>query len=126
MRGRGILGLLLLGATSLAIIAEGNTQESTSPPPQEPLFVNYGTGASIRQGDNDHHQAIYLSVPAGTAGPLYVRIFDPDTFNLHDQMDRRSATTEARFSVFGGDEELGLGPDQPSDEAARRRFFAED
>jgi hypothetical protein len=65
-----------------------NSQEATAE--QEPLFVNYGTGASIRQGDNDHHQAIYLSVPAGTPGPLYVRIFDPDTFNFHDQMDKRS------------------------------------
>ena len=78
-----------------------NGQEATAE--QEPLFVNYGTGASIRQGDNDHHQAIYLSVPAGTPGPLYVRIFDPDTFNFHDQMDKRAATTQTRFTVFGGD-----------------------
>ena len=78
-------------------------QEAAAAQPQEPLFVNYGAAASIRQGDNDHHQAIYLSVPADTTGPLYVRIFDPDTFNLHDQMDKRAATTQTRFTVFGGD-----------------------
>ena len=102
MRGRGILGLLFSGAMAVAFVPEAtNGQEATAE--QEPLFVNYGTGASIRQGDNDHHQAIYLSVPAGTTGPLYVRVFDPDTFNFHDQMDKRTATTRTRFTVFGGD-----------------------
>lgn len=101
MRGRGIPGLLLAGAMALASIPETARGQETEA--REPLFVNYGTAASIRQGDNDHHQAIYLSVPAGTPGPLYVRLFDPDTFNFHDQMDRRNATTETRFSVFGGD-----------------------
>jgi len=102
MRGRGILGLLLLGAVALAFVPEA-TQGQETGELTEPPFVNYGAAASIRQGDNDHHQAIYLSVPAGTTGPLHIRIFDPDTFNLHDQMDRRNATTQTRFSVFGGD-----------------------
>ena len=115
MRGRRILGLLLLGAIALAFVPETRSQEAAGPQLQEPLFVNYGTAASIRQGDNDHHQAIYLSVPAGTPGSLFVRIFDPDTFNFHDQMDRRSATTETRFSVFGGD---GAFIPEPTDAAA--------
>jgi PKD repeat protein len=101
MRGRGLLGLLLAGASALAFLPAGLGQEAGEL--AEPLLVNYGTGASIRQGDNDHRQAIYLSVPAGTSGPLYVRIFDPDTVNFHDQMDRRYATTRTRFTVFGGE-----------------------
>lgn len=101
MRGRGIPGLLLVGVMALAFAPESARGQDTEA--QEPLFVNYGAAASIRQGDNDHHQAIYLSLPAGTSDPLYVRIFDPDTVNFHDQMDRRNATTVTRFSVFGGD-----------------------
>jgi PKD repeat protein len=89
---------ILLAAAALLAGAAGSAEGDL----YEPLFVNYGTGASIRQGDNDHHQAIYLSVPATTAGPLYVRIFDPDTTNYHDQMDKRFAATRTRFSVFGG------------------------
>lgn len=91
------IGIFLAGAVLLAGAASGADDGD-----HQPLFVNYGTDASIRQGDNDHHQAIYLSVPADTPGPLYVRLFDPDTTNYHDQMDRRSSTTRTRFSVFGG------------------------
>ena len=69
MRGRGILGLLLSGAMAAALVP-GATSGQEAAAEQEPLFVNYGTGASIRQGDNDHHQAIYLSVPSGTPGIL--------------------------------------------------------
>ena len=101
MRGLGILGLLISGAMAVAFVPEATHGQEAAE--QEPLFVNYGTGASIRQGDSDHHQAIYLSVPAGTTGPLYVRVLDPDTFNFHDQMDIRTATTRTRFTVFGGD-----------------------
>ncbi|MCC6792297.1 MAG: hypothetical protein IT336_11440, partial [Thermomicrobiales bacterium] len=103
MRGRRLLGWLLTGAVAAALVPGAVSSQEAGVPPQEPLFVNYGTGASIRQGDNDHHQAMYLSVPADTSGPLYVRLFDPDTFTLHDQMDKRSATTETRFTVFGGE-----------------------
>ena len=79
----------------------------------EPVLVNYGAGASPRQGDNDHHQAIYLSIPATTTETLYLRIFDPDTANAFDKIDRKSSTTRTRFSVFGGDGALIAEPTDP-------------
>ncbi|HZP21486.1 MAG TPA: PKD domain-containing protein, partial [Bauldia sp.] len=80
-----------------------------------PLFVNYGLSASGKQGDNDHHQAIYLSVPAATAGKLYLRIFDPEIGGAFDQIDFRHSSTAAKYSVFGGDG--GFVPSAESPEA---------
>src|SRR5258707_7376069 len=85
---------LLLAAVGLAAPAYADEQ---------PLFVNYGISASPKQGDNDHHQAIYVSVPATTTGKLYLRIFDPDTGGLFDQVDFKHSVTTTRYLVFGGD-----------------------
>ena len=59
MRSAATIASLLAG---LAIAAAGYSVAAEGDP--EPLFVNYGKEASPRQGDNDHHQAIYFSVPA--------------------------------------------------------------
>ena len=61
MRSAATIASLLAG---LAIAAAGYSVAAEGDP--EPLFVNYGKEASPRQGDNDHHQSIYLSVPAAT------------------------------------------------------------
>ena len=66
MRSVATIATVLAG---LAIAAAGYSVAAEGDP--EPLFVNYGKEASPRQGDNDHHQAIYLSVPASTSGKLY-------------------------------------------------------
>jgi PKD repeat protein len=114
MRHAGKIGLFLVGAVAAAVaVAQETPQLEEAPDVWEPLFVNYGKSASIRQGDNDHRQAIYLSVPAATTDKLYVRIFDGDTNNstsLYDQIDRRQAVTRTRFTVFGGDGASIAGP----------------
>lgn len=87
--------LLALAAASLTPTPSA-AQDSS-----EPLLVNYGIWAAPRQGDNDHAQVIYLSVPATTAEKLYVRIFDPDTGGAYDLVQGRS-NTRMRYAVFGG------------------------
>jgi hypothetical protein len=44
-----------------------------------------GPGASPEQGDDDHVQVIFLGVPGGTPGDLYVRVFDADTGGSVDE-----------------------------------------
>lgn len=87
-----LLALAAAVVTPAPTIAQDTTQ---------PLLVNYGKVAAPRQGDNDHAQAIYLSVPATTDETLYVRIFDPDIGDSFDQVEGR-ANTRTRFAVFGG------------------------
>ncbi|MBN9010464.1 MAG: PKD domain-containing protein, partial [Rhizobiales bacterium] len=94
MRKSLAAGLVLLAAVAPATGADT--------PGDAPALINYGKWATPKQGDNDHHQVIYLSVPAATAGKLYLRVFDPDTGGAHDQVDKRYLTTATRFAVFGG------------------------
>ncbi|WP_421724758.1 PKD domain-containing protein [Bauldia sp.] len=86
------LALAAAFATPAPAVAQDTTQ---------PLLVNYGAAAAPRQGDNDHAQAIYLSVPATTTGPLYVRVFDPDIGDSFDEVEGR-ANTRMRYALFGG------------------------
>ncbi|MCP4385427.1 MAG: PKD domain-containing protein [Hyphomicrobiales bacterium] len=67
----------------------------------QPLLISYGSRAAPRQGDNDHAQAIYLSVPATTSEKLYVRIYDPDIGDSFDEVEGR-ANTQTSYAVFGG------------------------
>lgn len=113
MRHAGKIGLFLVGTIAAAVMSASAQEPATV---WEPLFVNYGKSASIRQGDNDHRQAIYLSVPATTTDTIYVRIFDGDTNNstsLYDQLDRRRSVTRTRFTVFGGDGAFIADPTDP-------------
>jgi len=89
-------------AAGLVLIAAVAPATGADTPGEAPALINYGKWATPKQGDNDHHQVIYLSVPATTAGKLYLRIFDPDTGGAHDQIDKRYVTTATRFAVFGG------------------------
>lgn len=88
---------LLALAAAVVSPAPAMAQDAT-----QPLLVNYGKVAAPRQGDNDHAQAIYLSVPATTSDTLYLRIFDPGTGGVFDEV-YGSANTRTRFAVFGGD-----------------------
>ncbi len=72
----------------------------------EPLLVTYGADASAVEGDHDHRQTIYLTVPQDS-GPVFVRLFDPDAGGLHDTIFGNSwpveGDTNTRFAVFGGE-----------------------
>jgi PKD repeat protein len=99
------IGIVLAGLAVIATAATGAPPPDMAGVPDDklPLFVNYGIGASPKQGDNDHHQAIYLSVPDTFKDALYLRIFDPDLGGKFDQIDGRRPNGTTRFSLFGGD-----------------------
>ncbi len=44
-----------------------------------PALVIYGRDANAREGDDDHTQVIYFSVPETFSERLYLRVFDPDS-----------------------------------------------
>src|SRR4051794_2368994 len=88
----GVLAVLLLLPSGLPALAQAADQ---------PLLITYGRPAPPREGDFNHRQVIYLSVPAGLRDRLYLRLFDPGIGSRFDEAgDDRSART--RFTIHGG------------------------
>ena len=56
-----------------------------------PLMVVYGPDAPTREGDVDHVERLYISLPADCPDRLYLRIFDPEPAGAHDTRYGRSA-----------------------------------
>ncbi len=66
-----------------------------------PLLITYGSVASAGEGDPDHGQAIYVSLPASATGTHYLRIFDADVSLNFDQLNG-TANAATTFRLFGG------------------------
>jgi hypothetical protein len=64
-------------------------------------LVTFGQEAPPNSGDDDHVQIIFFVVPESFKQPVYLRIFDPETGNKHDEMVG-DVNTITRFSVYGG------------------------
>ena len=68
-----------------------------------PAFITFGKGASPRSGDLFQQQVILFSVPVQGAPPtLWLRIWDPETGGMNDEINGGAANTTTRFSVYGG------------------------
>ncbi len=65
------------------------------------LMVTYGPEAPKAEGDDDNYQVIFFEIPKRTEGPLYVRLFDPDSGGRHDHVFG-SPDTETRFALYAG------------------------
>jgi PKD repeat protein len=86
-------------ALGLGLFAGDATAQETVR--EHPLSVTYGTRASAIEGDEDHREVFFLSVPDNVTDPLYLRIFDPDASGDHDLISGK-ADTETRFRLFAG------------------------
>ena len=64
-------------------------------------LVTFGQDAPTSTGDDDHVQIIFFVIPDSYKQPVYLRIFDPDTGNKHDEFAGET-NTATRFSVYGG------------------------
>jgi PKD repeat protein len=64
-------------------------------------LITYGPQSPITEGDDDKVQVIFLQIPQETAGPLYLRLFDPDTGGDHDSWAGRW-NSSIRFTLYGG------------------------
>lgn len=66
-----------------------------------PFLVTFGGNALTKWGDDDRSQVFFLVVPKTEKDPIYIRVFDPDTGNDHDEIIG-SADTKVKFSIYGG------------------------
>jgi hypothetical protein len=64
-------------------------------------LVTFGQEAPPDTGDDDHVQIIFFVIPHSYKQPVYLRIFDPDIGNKHDEFVG-APNTFTRFSVYGG------------------------
>lgn len=75
-----------------------------------PLMAAYGPNALTIEGDHDHRLVVRFDVPADRRGTVHVRLFDPDTAGLHDEVFGRP-DGRTRFSIYGADARVQFGPD---------------
>ena len=88
--------IILLHACSVAFAQRvPNESESID------YLVTFGKEAPPSTGDDDHVQIIFFIVPDSYKQPVYLRIFDPETGNKHDEFVG-GVNTATRFSVYGG------------------------
>lgn len=92
-----ILPIILLLSFSVACFSQRVPNESEN----IDYLVTFGQDAPPDTGDDDHVQIIFFVVPYSFKEPVYLRIFDPDMGNNHDEMVG-PANTFTRFSVYGG------------------------
>jgi uncharacterized repeat protein (TIGR01451 family) len=59
-------------------------------------------GFSAPGGDDDQVQVLFLEVPDTTAGPLYIRVFDPDCGGTLDIQNGGVWSTPFTYTVYGG------------------------
>lgn len=63
-------------------------------------LVTFGPAAGADEGDDDFSQTFYIEVPADTAGPLYIRVYDPDTGGVLDER-LEDWNTAVRYRLIG-------------------------
>jgi large repetitive protein len=92
--------LLAGGSLALALAASFGAADGAAQ--EVPLSVTYGPRASTAEGDPDHREVIFLSVPDDIQERLFLRVFDPDGGGEHDHLYGAGPDSETRFTLYGG------------------------
>jgi hypothetical protein len=66
-----------------------------------PYLVTFGANASTSWGDDDFCNVFFFIVPLSQTGPIYIRIYDPDTGGDLDEL-KGEPNTNISYSVYGG------------------------
>jgi hypothetical protein len=66
-----------------------------------PYLITFGGDASTSWGDDDFCQIFFCVIPPSQTGPVYIRIYDPDTGGNLDEL-KGPANTVVSFSVYAG------------------------
>lgn len=91
-----------ISLAGLAALSLGGPLAAQTPAETPALLVVYGVSAPSSEGDVDHREQILFSLPADTAGRVYVRIYDPEISGTDDFTyggPRDSVTT---YRIIGG------------------------
>ncbi|WP_175483123.1 PKD domain-containing protein [Salinihabitans flavidus] len=86
----------------MGLLSPAGAQEAPSAADQA-LLVVYGPRAHSREGDIDHREQIFFSVPSESGGRLYVRIFDPEMSGEGDFTYGGRQDSVTAYRVFGGE-----------------------
>lgn len=134
-----------LAALALGMALGGLSPAERASAQTVPLNVVYGPVAQTREGDLDHRENLFISVPADLEGHLFLRLFDPEANGLHDTAYGSFGNSTVLFRLLGGagaytgvefpppvadgspaDPEAGLPlPDEAGVLIAEQRFGAE-
>ncbi|GAA6201889.1 PKD domain-containing protein [Aquicoccus sp. SU-CL01552] len=87
----------------LVMLADAGGVQAQAAPPEEGLLVVYGRRAASREGDVDHREQIFFSLPADLRDRVYLRLYDPETGGTGDFTYGGSADSETTFRLFGGE-----------------------
>jgi hypothetical protein len=66
-----------------------------------PYLITFGAESSTSWGDDDFCQVFFCLLPLSQTGPVYIRIYDPDTGGDLDEI-KGTANTITTYSVYGG------------------------
>ena len=93
-----------MGRAALVALAAlaGADAQAQAPAADEGLLVVYGRLAASREGDVDHREQIFFSLPADLADRVYLRLFDPEVGGDGDFIYGGSWDSETTFRLFGG------------------------
>jgi len=82
--------------------AQANAQDM-APPADHGQLVVYGSAAPTREGDIDHREVIFFSIPSELRDRVYVRVFDPEMRGEHDFRYGGGGNSRTIYRVYGGD-----------------------
>jgi hypothetical protein len=66
-----------------------------------PYLITFGKDARTSWGDDDFCQIFYCIIPPSQTGPVYIRVYDPDTGGDLDEQNGEFNTI-VNFSIYGG------------------------
>jgi len=68
-----------------------------------PYLITFGGAAKTSWGDDDFCQIFYCIIPPSQTGPVYIRVYDPDTGGDLDEL-KGEFNTIVNFSIYGGND----------------------
>jgi hypothetical protein len=68
-----------------------------------PYLITFGGDAKTSWGDDDFCQIFYCIIPPSQTGPVYIRVYDPDTGGELDEI-KGEFNTIVNFSIYGGND----------------------
>ena len=66
-----------------------------------PYLITFGKDARTSWGDDDFCQIFFCIIPPSQTGPVYIRVYDPDTGGDLDEQNGEFNTI-VNFSIYGG------------------------
>ena len=92
-----IISLILIGRIALF------SQSAPAVDENIPYLMTFGGNALTSWGDDDFCQVFYCIVPPSQTGPVYIRVYDPDTGGELDEL-KGEFNTIVNFSIYGGND----------------------